>query len=628
MPNLERQTLRERYRIEELIGRGGMAEVYKAWDLRRQHHVAIKVMRADLADDLEFLRRFKREAEALSALSHENIVRFHSFERDGHLAFIVMDYVEGTTLQRRIREAEGQPLPLGEVLLIAKQVCAALHYAHSENVLHRDVKPGNIMLRADGTVLVADFGIAKAADSATVTTVMPGTPAYMSPEQCRSEPLDARADLYSLGILIYEMLAGRRPFVGETQAVTGSTREKIRWEQLHADPPRLRAFNPEVPRGVDVIVRMALAKERDARWPTVQDFWEMLVEGAGVPERDWVAARVPVRREAPPVRDNREVLAEEADVRERGWVAAPSPPVPEAVHQLPGRIKIPPWGWALLGVALVALILIISGALSGGGRPTPEPVRIVEREATVAPPEVIVETVVVEREVTVDPPEVIVETVVVEREVTVDPPEVIVETVVVEREVTVDPPEVIVVPQTDSDMRFVVVYPQSDGLSMRTGPDTSDREIAVLYAGTELEVTGSPVGSGSLRWWPVSSAFGAGWVAEWYGEWRLVKPVFGPGEVIQVFNPQSTGNVNLRNSNCDAVRILSRGTRLTVLDGPATKCDSAGSAIVQQGRRWWYIETADGATGWMADFSQDSDKRMLIAPQWYVELAAYAPFDR
>ncbi len=385
MAILEGHILKGQYRIEALIGRGGMAEVYKAWDLRRQHYVAIKVMREDMADDLEFLRRFKREAEALSALSHENIVRFYSFERDGHLAFIVMDYVEGTTLQRRIREAEGQPMPLTEALPIVQQVCAALHYAHSENVLHRDVKPGNIMLRADGRVLVADFGIAKAADSATVTAVMPGTPAYMSPEQCRSEPLDARADVYSLGVVVYEMLAGRRPFVGETQAVTGSTRERIRWEQVNAHPPPLARFNPAAPRGVDVTVRMALAKDRDARWPTVLDFWQALTQAAGLPEQSW---------RMPPVR----VEQRHERVALRQPMNAPPLVVPQppsgAARQSSGQITIPPWGWVVAGVVLVALILIVSAALSGG-RPTPEPTMIaqtaVERATTAAPPVVTVQ---------------------------------------------------------------------------------------------------------------------------------------------------------------------------------------------------------------------------------------------
>ena len=273
------QMLNSRYRIEALLGRGGMVEVHKAWDTRRQYHVAIKVMREDLARDVEFLRRFQREEQALAALSHANVIRFYSFEREGPLAFIVMDYVEGTTLRRRIVDAEGEPLPLDEVLSVARQICAALHYAHEEGVLHRDIKPGNIMIQPDGRVLVADFGIAKAADAATVTSVMPGTPAYMSPEQCRSQPVDGRTDVYSLGIVVYEMLAGRRPFVGETAEVsTGSTREKIHWEQMHAEPPPLQEHNPTVPAELAAVVLQALAKDAQDRWGSVLAFGRALGE--------------------------------------------------------------------------------------------------------------------------------------------------------------------------------------------------------------------------------------------------------------------------------------------------------------------------------------------------------------
>ncbi len=292
MPDLVDQTLLGKYRIEALVGRGGMAEVYKAWDTRRQYHVAIKVMREDLAEDIEFLRRFKQEAQALAALSHNNIVRFYSFEREGRLAFIVMDYVDGTTLRGRILDAGGSPLPLDEVTSIARQVCSALHYAHEEGLIHRDVKPGNIMLQPDGRVLLSDLGIAKAADSATVTTVMPGTPAYMSPEQCRSEPLDVRTDIYSLGVVVYEMLAGRRPFVGESkEAGTGSTQERIRREQIHANPPPLRDHNPALPLQVEQVVLKALSKKQEERWPSALAFREALDRALGVTVSEVLAQR-------------------------------------------------------------------------------------------------------------------------------------------------------------------------------------------------------------------------------------------------------------------------------------------------------------------------------------------------
>lgn len=372
MLDLVGKVLKGRYRIEGLIGRGGMAEVYKAWDTGRQYHVAIKVMREDLAEDIEFLRRFKREAQALAALSHANIVRFYSFEREERLAFIVMDYVEGDTLRGRIVDSPSVPLPLDEVAAATRQICAALHYAHQENVLHRDVKPGNIMIRPDGQVLVTDFGIAKAADSATATTVMPGTPAYMSPEQCRSEPLDERTDLYSLGIMVYEMLAGRRPFVGETaRLTTGSTREKIRWEQMNARPPPLRQPNPAVPAEMERVLLQALAKEREERWQTMLAFW-------GAFQAALPTGLSPGSLES-------EVTPAGVLPSEPGTVAldeeSRSTPGDQASHEAarPFYARFPPWVWLLAGLilAVVAVVLLALGARAndrGRLRPTTEAV--------------------------------------------------------------------------------------------------------------------------------------------------------------------------------------------------------------------------------------------------------------
>ncbi len=271
------QVLNGHYRVDAFIGRGGMAEVYRAFDLRRSYPVAVKIMRADLAEDVEFMNRFRREASSLARLAHDNIVRFYEFAREGRMAFLVMDYVEGITLRLRILEAEG-PMPLEEVRDILHQVCVALHYAHEEGIVHCDVKPGNIMLRSDGRVQVADFGIAKAMGSMTLTAVMPGTPAYMSPEQCRNQPLDRRTDVYALGIVAYEMLVGRRPFRGDSEGSRGGTaRERTRWEQLHAPPPPLRPLNPEIPPHMEEAILHALAKNPDDRPQTVLAFHHELI---------------------------------------------------------------------------------------------------------------------------------------------------------------------------------------------------------------------------------------------------------------------------------------------------------------------------------------------------------------
>jgi uncharacterized protein YraI len=175
------------------------------------------------------------------------------------------------------------------------------------------------------------------------------------------------------------------------------------------------------------------------------------------------------------------------------------------------------------------------------------------------------------------------------------------------------------------DMGFEVIYPGQDGLSLREGPGKSYREKATLHAGTALTVIGDPRrGEDRLKWWPVSSPQGDGWVAEWANNWRLIKPLTGPGEVVEVANPVGTGKVYLQDQNCRPLTALGRGTELTIVAGPETRCDRPGSAIVAQGRRWWYVETSDGVKGWIADFSED-DKAILVAPRWYVELSGQVP---
>ena len=269
MPDLSGQTLWGRYRVLQSLGRGGMSEVYLAFDQRRQVQVALKLLREDLAEDPEFVRRFRTEAESLARLDHPHIVRFFGFEQHYPLAVLIMSYIPGITLRRKMGEANG-PLPLADITGILRQVGAALHYAHGEGIVHRDLKPGNIMLQSDGTALLTDFGIAKVLESATVTTMAVGTPAYMSPEQVEGLPIDPRADIYSLGVLLYEMAVGRRPFTGE-QGTGTTTLEKIRDEQLRLAPPDPRQYNATLPDGVAQVILRALAKDPGERWQDVND---------------------------------------------------------------------------------------------------------------------------------------------------------------------------------------------------------------------------------------------------------------------------------------------------------------------------------------------------------------------
>ncbi len=323
--------LRKRYRIESFLGRGGMADVYLALDLRRQVQVAIKVLREDLAEDPEFINRFRREAQALARLDHPYIVRFYSFERQGSTAFIVMDYVEGQTLRKYLLEAGG-PLPLEEVTRILHQVGSALQYAHNEGYIHRDIKPGNILIRKDGTALLSDFGIARAAETATMTMGPIGAPAYMSPEQIRGEDLTTRSDIYSLGIVLYEMVTGRRPFTGEGATGTGSMSrlKRIQQQQLREQPPDPRRFNPQLPERAVRVIERTLAKRPEERWPDVMSLVRAWEDAVGSGHARFVEGRI----------------------------LSPTAPLPPAAAAEPPMWKRGPWV-AVIAVAVVAVIALL-----------------------------------------------------------------------------------------------------------------------------------------------------------------------------------------------------------------------------------------------------------------------------
>ena len=258
-------TLLERYFLRELAGSGGMADVFLAWDKLRSARLAVKMLRQDLAGDERFFNMFNQEAEVLRRLEHPNIVRLYDFCRDGDLLFIVMDWVEGSNLRQAVLERKA-PFGLGEVSAVLEPVCSALHYAHQNEIYHCDVKPANIMLHADGRVLLSDFGVARLAGSGGG-----GTPPYMAPEQFSDGPVDPRTDVYALGVTIYELLSGGQvPFRGDSPNSIGTTlKQRIAWEHLNLPLPPLRKHNPAVPEAVEQVVQSATAKEAAQRYPTV-----------------------------------------------------------------------------------------------------------------------------------------------------------------------------------------------------------------------------------------------------------------------------------------------------------------------------------------------------------------------
>jgi beta-lactam-binding protein with PASTA domain/tRNA A-37 threonylcarbamoyl transferase component Bud32 len=262
-----------RYQVGDTLGYGGMAEVHHGRDVRLGREVAIKVLRADLARDPSFQARFRREAQAAAALNHPSIVAVYDTGDEtpgtgpnGHAPYIVMEYVDGQTL-RDVLKAEGRLHPQ-RAMEIAADICSALDFSHRTGIVHRDIKPGNVMITRAGTIKVMDFGIARAiADNAatmTATQAVIGTAQYLSPEQARGEPVDARSDVYSLGCLLYELLTGHPPFTGDSPVAVA-----YQHVRENATPPA--QVNRDVPPALDAIVMKALAKNAMNRYQSAAE---------------------------------------------------------------------------------------------------------------------------------------------------------------------------------------------------------------------------------------------------------------------------------------------------------------------------------------------------------------------
>jgi serine/threonine protein kinase len=250
-----------RYRILSLIGEGGMATVYYAQEIYTHRPVAVKVLLPSARRNWDLVERFRREARNAAQLRHPHIVPVYESDVDGPLPYLVMDYVGGGSLADELARRRG-PLPLPQAARILTQIAEALDYAHDRRMLHRDVKPSNVLLTPDGRAMLTDFGIARAAwDSRlTASDVRIGTAAYMAPEQARGLQMDRRTDVYALGVVLYEMVTGRTPFRGNTDAML--------YQHVHESPPRPRSLNPSLPPAVERMVLRALEKAPGRRYPS------------------------------------------------------------------------------------------------------------------------------------------------------------------------------------------------------------------------------------------------------------------------------------------------------------------------------------------------------------------------
>jgi predicted Ser/Thr protein kinase len=342
-----------KYEIQAEIGHGGMATVYRAYQESLNRHVAVKVLAGQLAHDDDFRQRFEREAKAVAQLNHPNILPVYDYGEDPQrdVVYFVSQLVEGGTLSRRM----GQPLPVEQAVRIASGVAQALDYAHRHGIIHRDVKPSNILLTEDGRPLLTDFGIARIVQATrlTRTGTSLGTPEYMSPEQAKGEPLDPRADIYSLAIVLYEMLIGRPPFQAGTDVA-------VLHQQVYEPPPPPRQLRPDIPRRLGKVILKALAKDPVRRYPTAGALAQAL-------ERALPSATPLQRRRPTPVTPLYGAEVEPFTIVRRPEAMA-APRITPQLRRRAGRFLWQATKWMLgkLAAAAVVLVVVAVALLIGG----------------------------------------------------------------------------------------------------------------------------------------------------------------------------------------------------------------------------------------------------------------------
>ncbi|HEX2717853.1 MAG TPA: serine/threonine-protein kinase, partial [Gemmatimonadaceae bacterium] len=324
------RTFDGRYNVRELLGAGGMGAVFLADDLQLEREVAIKVLPLSLASDPQVVQRFQREAKTAAKLDHPHIIPIYRVESENGLEYFVMKYVRGRSLESILEQ--GGPMPVPEAVRILREAATALGHAHQRGVVHRDVKPANIMLEGDGRVILTDFGISKAADAAstqlTSTGMIVGTPNYIAPEQALGKAVDGRADQYALGVTAFQMLTGQLLFTGESA-------QAILVRHVVDAPPRVSSVRPDVPRHVDAAVARTLAKTPEERFATMEQLAAAL-EGKPVA----AAASAPTLVSAP-----------------RAAVSSAAATVPLAAAAVPAARRRSVGRWAaLIGVVAVGAV--------------------------------------------------------------------------------------------------------------------------------------------------------------------------------------------------------------------------------------------------------------------------------
>ena len=390
-----------RYRIVQHLGRGGMAEVYQAHQASLDRYVAIKLMHTFLADEKEFLARFEREAKVVATLRHPNIVQVYDFDVDQGVYYMVMEFINGETLKARLQalEAHGEWVSQDDAVRIILAVGSALKYAHERGMVHRDVKPANVMITLDGQVILTDFGIAKivSASNLTASGAMVGTPSYMAPEQGMGQPGDERSDIYSLGVMLYQLVLGRLPFDADTPLA-------VVLKHINEPLPLPRLLKPDLSDALNAVILKSLAKDANERYQKVTEMLADLRRAVGLTadetHSDTPAANSSIKLSGativgrvsgltpPPAttgaRSNPTAAATQVASPQTVVAGASAQPIGPVATPVPApTVKRPGWIIPVIGLVAVAIIAVMAialgGAASGGAGQPPAPT------ATIAP---------------------------------------------------------------------------------------------------------------------------------------------------------------------------------------------------------------------------------------------------
>lgn len=353
-----------RYELREPIATGGMATIYKAWDTRVERIVAVKVLRSLAKEDRRAIERFRREAYAAARLSHPNAVTIYDFLEERGEHYLIMEFVEGVNLKQYL--AQKNILSPQEAVQITSQVCSVLQLAHAHGFIHRDIKPQNIMITPDGQAKLTDFGIVRVIEAAglTKTGIVLGTADYLAPEQARGEPLSPASDLYSLGVVLYEMLAGRPPFVGPSAV-------QVAMQHVNSPLPPPSKYNARIPQALEMVVKKALHKEPERRYTSADAMRKALQESLkkSIEEGATIPGHLPAVDQSP----NRRVTAPPAASERAEYAARPAHTTAQPPDRLPPPMPPPARAvvearsgasrWTSLIIIAVVIILVISLAL-------------------------------------------------------------------------------------------------------------------------------------------------------------------------------------------------------------------------------------------------------------------------